>query len=154
GTVGALNTLSSRSSLTPACTVIGTSNHPYTLSLEQAQNAAIISAVAFKDQLPDHAVTVALAVALQESKLRNLPYGDRDSVGLFQQRPPQGGGPQAQILDPVYATSAFYTRLAQISRWQTMPVTDAAQAVQLSAAGSAYAAWEDEARALAVVLTG
>jgi hypothetical protein len=154
GTVGALNSLSSRSSLTPACTVTATSNHHYTLTLEQAQNAAIISVVAFKHQLPDHAVTVALAVALQESKLRNLPYGDRDSIGLFQQRPSQGWGTQAQILDPVYATSAFYTRLAQISRWQTMPVTEAAQAVQLSASGGAYAAWEDEARALGVALTG
>jgi hypothetical protein len=134
--------------------VIGAGPNQYVLSLEQAQNAAIIAAVAFKDRLPDHAVTVALAAALQESKLRNLSFGDRDSVGLFQQRPSQGWGTPAQLLDPLYAASAFYGRLGQISGWQTMPVAEAAQAVQLSAAGSAYAAWEDEARALAMALTG
>jgi hypothetical protein len=154
GTVGVLHALSSRSAVTPGCTVIGTANQQFPLSLEQAQNAAIIAAVANKNRLPDHAVTVALAVALQESELRNLPYGDRDSVGLFQQRPSQGWGTPAQLLDPVYAASAFYGRLVQISGWQTMAVTQAGQAVQRSAAGSAYAAWEGEARALAVALTG
>ncbi len=154
GTVIALNTGSSRPAVPPGCSVAGSANRQYTLSLDQAQNAAIIAAVAYKDQLPDHAVTVALAVALQESELRNLPYGDLDSVGLFQQRPSQGWGTQAQLLDPVYAASAFYGRLAHISGWQAMSVTEAAQAVQLSAAPSAYAAWEDEARALAIALTG
>jgi hypothetical protein len=154
GTIGALHALSSRSVVNPGCTVTGTGNQQYGLSLDQAQNAAIIAAVAYKDRLPDHAVTVALAVALQESELENLPYGDRDSVGLFQQRPSQGWGTPAELLDPVYAASAFYGRLVQISGWQSMPVTDAGQAVQRSAAGDAYAAWEDEARALAVVLTG
>jgi hypothetical protein len=154
GTVGAISARPLRSRVASGCTVVGVANHHYTLSLEQAQNAAIISAVAFKDQMPDHAVTVALAAALQESKLRNLPYGDRDSLGLFQQRPSEGWGTQTQLLDPSYAASAFYGRLAQISGWQTMPVSEAAQAVQLSAAGTAYAAWEDEARALAVALTG
>lgn len=154
GTVGVVHAISSRSAVQAGCTVIGGVNSQYTLSLDQAQNAAIIAAVAYKDRLPDHAVTVALAAALQETKLRNLPYGDRDSVGLFQQRPSQGWGTQAQLLDPSYAASAFYRRLGQISGWQTMPVAQAAQAVQLSAAGSAYAVWQDEARALAVVLTG
>jgi hypothetical protein len=133
---------------------MATANQLYTLSLEQTQNAAIIAAVAAKDQLPDHAVTVALAVSLQESQLDNLPYGDRDSVGLFQQRPSQGWGTQAQLLDPLYAASAFYNRLAQVPGWQGLPLTEAAQAVQLSATPSAYATWEDEARTLAVALTG
>jgi hypothetical protein len=154
GTIGGLKAISSKSAAQTGCTVIGAGQNQYALSFEQAQNAAIIAAVAFKDRLPDHAVTVALAAALQESKLRNLSYGDRDSVGLFQQRPSQGWGTPAQLLDPLYAASAFYGRLGQISGWQTMPVAQAAQAVQLSAAGSAYAAWDDEARALAMALTG
>jgi hypothetical protein len=139
--------------VTPECTVTGTANRQYAVSPEQAQNAAIIAAVGLNDQLPDHAVTVAEAVSLQESRLMNLPYGDRDSVGLFQQRPSQGWGTEAQLLDPSYSASAFYRRLAQIPGWQAMPVTQAAQAVQLSASPDAYAAWEDEARALAVTLT-
>jgi hypothetical protein len=137
----------------PGCTV-ASSTGPYTLTLEQAQNAAIIAGVAYKLGLPDHAVTVALAAAMQETDLRNLPYGDRDSVGLFQQRPSQGWGTTAQLLDPVYATTAFYGALAKVSGWQSMAVTDAAQAVQQSAAPSAYAAWDSEARATAVALTG
>jgi hypothetical protein len=121
---------------------------------EQAQNAAIISAVALRKGVPDHAVTVALAAALQESKLLNLPYGDQDSVGLFQQRPSQGWGTAAQIMDPNYAASAFYDHLVLIDGWQAMPVTEAAQLVQRSAAPNAYAFWEAKARALARALTG
>jgi hypothetical protein len=154
GTVLGLKAVRSGSVVTPACTVTGAANHRYTVSPEQAQNAAIIAAVAQKDQLPDHAVTVAEAVSLQEARLTNLPYGDRDSVGLFQQRPSQGWGTEAQLLDPTFAASAFYRRLAQIPGWQALPVTQSAQAVQLSAAPSAYAVWEDEARALAIALTG
>jgi hypothetical protein len=153
-TVVALKAMHSGSVVTPACTVTGAANHQYTVSPEQAQNAAIIAAVALKDQLPDHAVTVAEAASLQESRLMNLPYGDQDSVGLFQQRPSQGWGTETQLLDPSYSASAFFRRLVQIPGWQALPVTQAAQAVQLSAAPGAYAAWEDEARALAVALTG
>lgn len=126
----------------------------YSLSPDQAQNAAIIAAVAHRQGLPDHAVTVALATALQESGLRDLPYGDRDSVGLFQQRPSQGWGTRAQLLDPVYASVAFYSALTKVAGWQTMAVTDAAQAVQQSAAPSAYSQWESQSRALAEALTG
>ncbi|HLI74226.1 MAG TPA: hypothetical protein VKU86_10135, partial [Acidimicrobiales bacterium] len=117
-------------------------------------NAAIISAVAFRKAMPDHAVTVALAAALQESKLVDLPYGDQDSLGLFQQRPSQGWGTPGQILDPNYAASAFYDHLALVPGWETMPVTEAAQLVQRSADPSAYAVWAPEARALARALTG
>jgi hypothetical protein len=99
-------------------------------------------------------VTIGLATALQESKLRNLDYGDLDSLGLFQQRPSQGWGTSAQILTPSYAAAAFFQHLAQVPGWETMSVAEAAQAVQHSAAGSAYAAWEPQARVMAQALTG
>ena len=126
----------------------------FTLSPDQAQNAAIIAAVAYDRHLPDHAVTIALATALQESGLLDLPYGDLDSVGLFQQRPSQGWGTRDQLLDPVYAAGAFFTRLVTVPGWTSLPVTEAAQAVQHSAAPTAYANWESEARTLAIGLTG
>lgn len=135
------------------CTV-GSGNQIFILSPDQAQNASIIAAVGLREGLPDHAVTVALATALQESRLVDLTYGDLDSVGLFQQRPSQGWGTRSQLLDPVYASTAFYGRLRQVPGWQTMAVTEAAQAVQLSAAPTAYANWESEARTLAIGLTG
>ncbi|GAC1608325.1 MAG: hypothetical protein NVS3B26_04760 [Mycobacteriales bacterium] len=126
----------------------------YPLDLAQAANAATIAAVAFRLGLSDHAVTIALATSLQESKLHNLDYGDRDSVGLFQQRPSQGWGPRERILDPHYAAQAFLTRLVHVPGWQTMSVAAAAQTVQRSASGSAYADWEPTARALARAFTG
>ncbi|MEP6696979.1 MAG: hypothetical protein ABJA34_08900 [Pseudonocardiales bacterium] len=125
-----------------------------TLQPEQATNAATIAAAGLRRGLPPHAVTIALATALQESKLHNLAYGDRDSIGLFQQRPSQGWGTEAQILDPRYAASAFYARLTAVPGWQTMPVAAAAQRVQRSADGTAYAIWEGQARTLSQGLTG
>ena len=136
------------------CRVTGAAGTTYGLGPAQAQNAAIIAAVAFSKGLPDHAVTVALAAALQESKLVDLDHGDRDSVGLFQQRPSQGWGTSAQIMDPAYAAGAFYDRLTRVPGWQSLAVGAVAQAVQLSAAPLAYAPWEPEARALARALTG
>ena len=138
-----------RTSPVPTCTV-----GAYILEVPQAANAATIAAVGKRMGLADHAVTVALAAALQESKLRNLDHGDLDSVGLFQQRPSQGWGTRTNLLVPRLAASAFYRALGQIDGWATMAVTDAAQQVQRSAAPSAYAQWEGEARALAVALTG
>ena len=126
----------------------------YQLDPDQAQEASVIAAAGSRLGLPDHAVTIALATALQESKLQNLSYGDRDSVGLFQQRPSEGWGTAAQILDPNYASTAFYQHLEAVPGWQQLSVAQAAQDVQHSADGSAYAGWEDEARALAVDLTG
>jgi hypothetical protein len=131
-----------------------TSAIAYTLTPAQAANAATIAGVARRDGLPDHAVTIALATALQESKLENLSGGDRDSVGLFQQRPSQGWGTPAQLRDPIYAAQAFYHRLTSVTGWRTAAVTTAAQAVQRSAAPYAYADWEPEARALARAFTG
>jgi len=124
------------------------------LAPDQALNATTIAAVGNRLGLPDHAVTIALAAALQESKLRNLTGGDRDSVGLFQQRPSQGWGPRAQLLDPVFTSRAFFAGLAKVDGWESMAVTDAAQRVQHSAGPTAYAAWEPEARILARALTG
>jgi hypothetical protein len=148
--------LSGAGPVTSACTVAvgSTSGRTFKLDPEQAQNASIIAAVGSRLGMPDHAVTVALATALQESKLRDLPYGDLDSVGLFQQRPSQGWGTRDHLLDPVFATTAFYGRLVQVAGWQTMAVTDAAQAVQHSADANAYAQWDAEARSFAISLTG
>lgn len=124
------------------------------LSGEQADNAATIAAVGVKLGMPNHAVTVALATAMQESELYNLPSGDRDSVGLFQQRPSQGWGTRTEILDTVYASTAFYERLRRQPDWHDLSVAEAAQLVQRSGAPSAYAQWEPRARAYARALTG
>jgi hypothetical protein len=126
----------------------------YVLEPEQAAHATTIAAVGKRLALPDHAVTVALAAALQESQLYNLAYGDRDSLGLFQQRPSQGWGTRADILSPAYAAEAFYRELVRVDGWETLPVTVAAQEVQRSAAPNAYARWEPEARTLASAATG
>jgi hypothetical protein len=138
---------------TGTTTTSGTPTY-YALTPDQAQNASIIAAVAIQKGLPDHAVTVALATAFQESQLENLTYGDLDSVGLFQQRPSQGWGTPAQIENPVYAATAFYDHLLLVQGWETMPVTQAAQLVQVSASPDAYAQWAPEARSLALALTG
>jgi hypothetical protein len=124
----------------------------YELSPEQAANASTIAAVAIRRGLPKRATTVALAAALQESKLVSLNYGDRDSVGLFQQRPSQGWGPRASLIDPVYASNKFFTALIRNSDWQRLSIADAAQAVQRSADGSAYAGWEPQARVMSETL--
>ena len=124
------------------------------ITVEQAGNAATIAGVGLARGLPNHAVTVALATAMQESGLRNLPGGDRDSAGLFQQRPSQGWGTYAQVTDPVHAATAFYDRLRSEPDWTALSVTQAAQLVQRSATPEAYARWEPRARALARALTG
>jgi hypothetical protein len=126
----------------------------YTMTPEQTAHATTIAAVGKRMGLPDHAVSVALAAALQESKLYNLEHGDRDSLGLFQQRPSQGWGTASEVLTPHLAASAFYRHLESVAGWQTLPVTTAAQRVQRSGAPSAYAQWEPEARAIAQAATG
>ncbi len=138
-----------------ACWTTGsTASGPVEVTPEQAGNAATITAVAVRRGLPTRAATIALATAFQESKLRNLRYGDRDSVGLFQQRPSQGWGTVEQILDPVYAANAFYDKLVKVKDYLTRPLTAVAQDVQRSGAPLAYAQHEDEAAALAAALTG
>src|SRR5580765_4677578 len=120
----------------------------------QTAYAATIEAIAEKRGLPARAATIAIATAIQESKLRNLKYGDRDSVGLFQQRPSQGWGTAEQILDPVYATNRFYDALVKIDGWEAMEITKIAQRVQKSAYPEAYADHEQEGRLLASALSG
>jgi hypothetical protein len=139
--------------LFPSCRV-GNGGSALALDPEQAANAATITAVAARMGLPDHAVTIAIAAALQESKLHNLPFGDRDSLGLFQQRPSQGWGTPAQLLRPAYSAHAFLSHLRKVPGWQTLSVAAAAQSVQHSADGAGYSQWEEEARALARTLTG
>jgi hypothetical protein len=126
----------------------------YGLDTEQARNATTIAAVGKRLGLPDHAVSIALATAYLESGLHNIDYGDRDSLGLFQQRPSQGWGTPAQIMTPHYAAAAFYRRLARVPGWDVIPVTQAAQKVQRSALPEGYAQFEPAARAIAEALTG
>ncbi|WP_448059424.1 hypothetical protein [Cellulomonas hominis] len=134
-----------------AATIDGTA---WSLSPEQADNAALLGAVALRRGLPARAVTIAIATSLQESKLINIDYGDRDSVGLFQQRPSQGWGTVEEIMDPVYSTGKFYDGLVQVVGYQDLPITEAAQAVQRSGFPDAYAQHEGRARAWASALTG
>jgi LysM repeat protein len=123
------------------------------LTSEMTVNARIIIQVGREMNIPNYGIVIALATAAQESRVRNLDYGDRDSVGLFQQRPSSGWGTVQQIRDPRYATRAFFggpasptpgsTRgLLDIRGWQEMSVAEAAQAVQISAFPRAYARWE------------
>jgi len=124
------------------------------LSTEQAENATLISAIAVRRGLPARAASIALATAFQESKLRNLEHGDRDSIGLFQQRPSQGWGTAAQIRNPTYAINKFYDQLQKIAGYQEMRITVAAQRVQHSGYPEAYADHATDGRALASALTG
>ncbi|MEV4481827.1 C40 family peptidase [Micromonospora coxensis] len=140
--------------LLPDIAVIPTAAGAGGWSSEQTGNAAVIVAVGVDLAVPPRGWVIALATAMQESTLRNLSGGDRDSVGLFQQRPSQGWGSPEQLRDPRYASAAFYRALLAVDGWQAMAVTDAAQTVQRSAYPGAYAKWEDDAIALIRVLTG
>lgn len=139
----------------PRCSVQAEGDaEPYELSPEQAANAATIAAVASSRDLPERAVTIALATAMQESGLRNIDYGDRDSVGLFQQRPSQDWGTVREIMDPVYSAGEFYTHLVKVPGYSRLPLTVAAQKVQRSAFPQAYAKHESNAARLSGALTG
>jgi hypothetical protein len=124
------------------------------VNLEQADNAATIAAVAARRGLPARAATIALAPALPESKLRNLDHGDRDSLGLFQQRPSQGWGTAEEVMDPVHAANAFYDALVKIDGYKTMDIGAAAQKVQRSGYPHGYDKHEPRARVLASTLMG
>lgn len=128
--------------------------HAVVLDLSQARYAGLITAIAVERGLPARAASIALAAAYQESKLHNLRGGDRDSAGLFQQRPSQGWGTEAQVRDPVHATNAFYDALTKVDGYGQLEITEAAQEVQRSGFPDAYAAHEADARALASALTG
>ncbi|WP_354245484.1 hypothetical protein [Arthrobacter sp. UYEF20] len=141
--------------ITERCTAVGGGDTA--LATDQAANAALITAVAVRRGLPARAASVALATAMQESKLRNIGHGDQagpDSRGLFQQRPSQGWGTAEQVIDPYHASNAFYDALVQVSGYQSLEITDAAQQVQRSAYPAAYAQHEAMARAFASALSG
>src|SRR4051812_48023198 len=138
--------------LGPECTV--RADGEVTLDSVQMANAATISAVGVRRKMPERAVVIALATALQESKLENLEHGDRDSLGLFQRRPSQGWGTPEQVRDPRHSAARFYASLKKVKGWKKMRVTDAAQRVQRSAYPNAYQKWADEAEVLARALTG
>jgi hypothetical protein len=136
----------------PGCQA-GTGQNVIPLDFGQAADAATVAAVAVREKLPAQALTVAYATAFQESKLENLSYGDRDSVGIFQQRPSQGWGTAAQLQDPAYAARAFFGALVKVPNYTAIPVYQAAQAVQKSADGSAYQQYAQTGAQLAADFT-
>ncbi|WAZ23944.1 heavy metal transporter [Streptomyces cinnabarinus] len=140
----------------PGCKVVSGDDDAavYEFSPEQAVNAATIAAVGTGRDLPERAVTIALATALQESALRNIEHGDRDSLGLFQQRPSQGWGTEKEIMDPTYSAGIFYDHLVKVEDYTKLPLTVAAQRVQRSGYPDAYAKHEPDATLLADALTG
>jgi hypothetical protein len=143
--------------LTQECVVNGeVDGEPHTvdLSTEQMANAATIAAVGISRKVPPRGIVVALAAAQQESKLINVSGGDRDSVGLFQQRPSQGWGTPQQIADPRYAAGRFYTALLKVKGWQNLRVADAAQKVQRSFNGELYQRWAPSAQVMTDAFVG
>ena len=140
--------------LNPTGCQAGSGQSAIALDPDQAAIAATIAGVAHHQAMPRRAVVVAYAAAMQESKLQNLSYGDRDSVGVFQQRPSEGWGPARKLLNPVYASTKFFQALATVPGYQRQPVYRAAQAVQHSADGSAYIQYQREATLLASDFTG
>jgi hypothetical protein len=136
----------------PGCQA-GTGNNAIALDFGQAADAATIAGVAVREHLPAEALTIAYATAFQESKLENLTYGDQDSVGIFQQRPSEGWGTTAELEDPAYASRAFFGALVQVPHYTTLPVYEAAQAVQKSAYGYAYEQYAQSGALLAADYT-
>ncbi|MGC4750470.1 M23 family metallopeptidase [Micromonospora sp. DT201] len=142
-----------------ACSVVTTpSGTTGRYDTEQVHHAQVIVTVGVQHGIPVRGQVIAVATALQESGLRNLGHlgedNDHDSLGLFQQRPSQGWGTPAQVMDPEYAAGAFFGRLITVAGWQSMPITVAAQAVQRSAYPDAYAKWEGDATALVGLVSG
>ena len=136
----------------PGCQA-GTGVNAIGLDFGETADAATIAGVAARERLPREALTVAYATAWQESKLENPSYGDRDSVGIFQQRPSEGWGSRAQLEDPAYAARAFFGALVKIPGYAKLPVDVAAQDVQRSADGAAYEQYAQSGAALATDLT-
>ena len=124
------------------------------LDLDQAHYTSIVVGLSVRRGLAPRAGSIAMATVYQETGIRNLDYGDRDSVGLFQQRPSQGWGTEKQLMDPYYATTKFYNALVRVRDWETRDITKVAQAVQRSAYPDAYRDHEPDARVLASALTG
>lgn len=155
-TQGSLDGKQGRSSCGSSGTVLATAGSASEVTVDgtrldadQLANAGVIAATGRQLGIPERGIVVALATAVQESQLRNLDHGNSDSVGLFQQRPSQGWGQVTDLLRPDYAATRFYQALQRVTGWETLAVTEAAQAVQRSAFPSAYARWETMATALA-----
>lgn len=156
GVILAIRRLESHEPLIPesqhcVATASGTS---VSMSLSQAHYAAVIAGVSVRRGLAPRAASIALTTAYQESNLRNLDHGDRDSIGLFQQRPSMGWGTKKQLMDPYYATGRFYDALVRVHGWQSGDINDVAQEVQRSGFPEAYRDHEQSGRILASVLTG
>jgi murein DD-endopeptidase MepM/ murein hydrolase activator NlpD len=128
------------------------------LTSDQVRNAAIIVQVGQQLKVPPRGWVVGVATALQESWLTNHPNlgsrNDHDSIGLFQQRPSQGWGTVAQLSDPAYQARKFFQKLVKVRNWQALPLTLAAQRVQISAYPQAYAKHEPRATTIVDLLTG
>lgn len=137
----------------PGCR-LDLSEGQYEMTIDQTENAATVGGVAFSLNMPRQAVTVAYATVWQESTFYNVEYGDRDSLGLFQQRPSQEWGEPEEILDPVQSSRSFYYALADIEGWRELPVHEAAQQVQRSADGWAYDQHEDLSERMSEALVG
>jgi len=140
--------------LEPTACTVAAGRQELGLTVPQAAIAATIAGVATRRDLPVRAVTIAYAAALQESKMADLDYGDRDSVGIFQQRPSEGWGTPQEIENPVYASTRFFAALAAVPDYEHMPVYQAAQAVQRSADGYAYGQYATVGAQLADAFTG
>jgi len=154
GTVAVLGVRHLRALVSGEQCAVTASGSTFSWAPDQASNAAAITAIAVQRGMPPRAATIAIATAMQESKVRNVKFGDRDSLGLFQQRPSQGWGTAEQILDPEYSTNRFYDALEKVDGYESMDIAQAAQKVQRSAAGDAYAQHEAQARVTASVLSG
>jgi hypothetical protein len=147
GTTAMAQAAPATSQLTPLPVTAQQSHLP--LTGEQVHNAQQIVKAAQKMGLPPRAAVIAVATSMQESKLHNLgnlgATNDHDSLGLFQQRPTSGWGTPQQITNPQHSATSFLTGLQQVDGWQQMPLTQAAQKVQVSAYPDAYAQWETQA---------
>jgi len=141
GGLGGLNSITTATCDAPPALVHNRSANTK-LDAAQLSSVQIIHSVGAQLHLPQRASIIAIATAMQESGLRNIGHGDKDSLGLFQQRPSQGWGTPAQIMNPVHAATSFFDHLIHVPHWQTMPLTQAAQAVQRSRFPGAYAKWE------------
>lgn len=153
GASGVISSLFGGSTSNVDCAIGGTTSSAGYGSAQLA-NAAIIVAVGKQMNVPEQGWVVAIAAAMQESSLTNLDHGDRDSLGLFQQRPSQGWGAPAQIMNPTYASKQFFQHLLAVPGWQQMSVNDAAQAVQRSGTPTAYAQHEQAARDVLAAVRG
>ena len=156
--IGAFSWLRSRGLTEPVpgqqrC-VVSMDDRSVALDLDQAHYTSIVVGLSVRRELPARAASIAMATVYQETGIRNLDYGDRDSVGLFQQRPSQGWGTPEQLTDPHYAAGKFYDALVKIKNWKTGDINDIAQKVQRSGHPEAYRDHEEDARVLASALTG